>query len=68
MGNIIFGTRKRGKFEQIRVIAWKDVIDIDIGEERFLATSTIRLHKEDAIRVAKYILEEYDETEKNAEC
>lgn len=61
MANLIINTNKRGTKEQIRVIAWRDMLDIDIGEERFLTKSSVRLHRDDAVKVAKYILEEYNE-------
>jgi hypothetical protein len=60
MGNLVIDTNKRGIREQIRVISWSDVVDVDIGEERFLSKSSVRLHKDDAVKIAKYILEEYD--------
>jgi len=60
MGNLVIDTNKRGIREQIRVISWSDVVDIDIGEERFLSKLSVRLHKDDAVKIAKYILEEYD--------
>ena len=55
MGNIVLNMNG----QKIRVIAWQDKVDIDILKERFLVEKTIRMDKKIAIKVAKYILEEY---------